>query len=169
MSRTRHQNLGASSNIVYNPHDTIPMDRAGNRIDVAFPITEIKSIEQTNNPLTRVDDYVSNQKTMAAEMLRRQNLNEKINFTNAYYTSNRSEEANKNAMTIFGYSGVFMKQTHDANARASVKSVEHMQALESKENRVREFLNKTAEIAEERKIREFQAQTEEIDAQVKLY
>lgn len=160
MSRSRHHNTGIASNIIYNPHDTIPLDSIGSKITVEFPATEIRSADYRNNPLGHVDDYVSNKKTMAAEMLRRQNLNQQLNHKNAFYIDPHNSDTRKDSLSVFNHARVYKLQTDDANARASIRSVENYRNLEKKELRVRDFLRKTEEIVEERKSRLFHDQAE---------
>lgn len=168
MSRSRHHNMGITANVTYKPHDTIPIDRGGEQLIIEFPVTEVKSINKSNLPLSKLDDYVTNKKTMVSEILRRKNLNEKLNFANAFYTQNRSEEANKQALTIFGHDKVYLGQTDDANTRASYRETENLKNIEYKETRVRDFLRKTEEIVEERKNRDHEDRLEEIDDLVYL-
>ena len=88
-------------------------------------------------------------------MLRRSNLNEKLNFKNSLYTGERSASSDQQLFTLFGYRNAFLKLTDDANTRASTATINNIKKLEDKQNQIKEFLLKTEEIVEDRKVLQY--------------
>lgn len=136
---------------------------------MGIPLTGAKMMHLGNKPLHHVQDYTSNQKTMVSEMFTRKNLNEKLNFKNTFYTSERNPRINAEALTIFGHDKVFLKETDDANRRANMISPMHIKSLEDKENKIRDFLRRTEEIADERKDDRIEDSYEELEVQVRPF
>ena len=169
MLRTRHYNTGVSTNISISTHDILPFDGSGEQLEIQFPVSVLKSVDNSNAPLHSVDDYIANQKSMVNELLYRKNLNENLNFKNSFYASDKNDPADGQALTIFGYRSAFQQETDDANARAGFNSEQNIKRIGDREKRVKDFLRKTEEVVEERKSRQNEQVFVEAEKQVLLY
>lgn len=149
--REPHRSVSISSNVLSSPKDRVPVSRKGFKVDVGLPFGNFRSFDHGNKPLIHLDEYESNPKTVVAELFKRKNYNEQINFKNSLYISERSPEIDSQALTIFGYDKIYLEETDDANRRANILSPSHIKTLEQKEQKLRNFLRRTEEITEERR------------------
>lgn len=164
--RERYQPIGINTNRAVTPKDSVPTSRKGFKIDVEYPLEGARSADMGNKPLVHVNDYASNQKSVVAELFRRKNFNEQLNFKNTYYLTERTPEIDAEALTIFGYDKVYLTEAHDANTRANVLSPQHLKTLEDKENKVRSFLRRTEDIVESRTERKIEKTFTNLEDQV---